>query len=171
VIVLQAPIIFLIRWISTAPLSDLAITLRVDSNAVWQTGHRFTRDFFPGQRKFLGGGGFAGREEVQRWYFVAGVDVATTADAFTMVVLGDSITDGRGSTTDGNNRWPDILANDCRQAATQKMRGESGIGGNRLLLDGIARMRWRDSITTCWRRRRPMFDRARRHQRFGNADA
>ena len=25
-------------------------------------------------------------------------------------MLGDSITDGRGSTDDGNNRWPDDLA-------------------------------------------------------------
>jgi len=126
----------------TAPLSDLAITLRVGSNAVWQTGH-------PGSRatSFLAKGNSLAAEDlpdakkVQRWYFVAGVDVATTADAFTMVVLGDSITDGRGSTTDGNNRWPDILAKRLQaSAATQKIGVvNQGIGGNRLLLDGIAR--------------------------------
>jgi len=101
----------------------------------------FTRDFFPGQRNSLAAEDLPDAKKVQRWYFVAGVDVATTADAFTMVVLGDSITDGRGSTTDGNNRWPDILAKRLQaSAATQKIGVvNQGIGGNRLLLDGIAR--------------------------------
>lgn len=122
-------------------LSDLAITLRVDSNAARQTGH-------PGSRatSFLAKGNTLAAEDlpdakrVQRWYFVAGVEVAAPADAFAIVVLGDSITDGRGSTTDGNNRWPDLLAKRLQaSAATQRIGiANQGIGGNRLLLDGIA---------------------------------
>jgi lysophospholipase L1-like esterase len=55
------------------------------------------------------------------------------------VTFGDSITDGYGVTTNGNNRWPDILA--TRLQADPRTRGmgvlNAGIGGNRLLLDGL----------------------------------
>jgi lysophospholipase L1-like esterase len=44
------------------------------------------------------------------WYFISGVDVMAPAAAKGIVALGDSITDGRGVTVDGNNRWTDILA-------------------------------------------------------------
>jgi lysophospholipase L1-like esterase len=61
------------------------------------------------------------------------------AQAAAIVTLGDSITDGHGSTTDGNNRWPDLLArhldSDSRLSTTSVLN--EGIGGNRLLLDGL----------------------------------
>jgi len=124
-----------------AALSDLAITLRVDSGATQQTGH-------PGSRatSFLAIGNVIAAEDlpdakkVQRWYFVAGVDVAAPADAFAIVALGDSITDGHGATTDGNDRWPDIFAKRLQASAATRRIGvvNEGIGGNRLLLDGIA---------------------------------
>ena len=55
------------------------------------------------------------------------------------VILGDSLTDGRGSTTNGNDRWPDQLLDLLRS------RGDGagiavlnqGIGGNRVLRDGL----------------------------------
>jgi lysophospholipase L1-like esterase len=48
------------------------------------------------------------------------------------MVLGDSITDGRGSTDDGNDRWPDILAQRLvANASTAGVAvGNMGIGGN-----------------------------------------
>jgi lysophospholipase L1-like esterase len=124
-----------------APISDLAITLRVDSNAVRQTGHPGSRaTSFLAKGNALTAEDFPDAKKVERWYFVVGVDVAAPADAFTIVVLGDSITDGRGSTTDGNNRWPDVLAKRLQTSATTQRIGvvNQGIGGNRLLLDGIA---------------------------------
>lgn len=44
------------------------------------------------------------------WFFISGIDVMADASARGTVAIGDSITDGRGTTTDGNNRWTDILA-------------------------------------------------------------
>ena len=44
------------------------------------------------------------------WYIITGVEVLAESPSRAVVTLGDSITDGRGSTTDGNNRWPDVLA-------------------------------------------------------------
>jgi lysophospholipase L1-like esterase len=46
----------------------------------------------------------------QHWYIITGVEVLADSSGKSIVTFGDSITDGRGSTTDGNNRWPDDLA-------------------------------------------------------------
>jgi lysophospholipase L1-like esterase len=54
-------------------------------------------------------------------------------------VLGDSITDGHGATDNADDRWPDRLA-DRLQASPEGRRFSvlnQGIGGNRLLLDGL----------------------------------
>ena len=52
-------------------------------------------------------------------------------------MLGDSITDGRGSTTNGNDRWTDALAG--RLSAAKMAIGvlNHGIGGGHVLLDGL----------------------------------
>jgi len=54
-------------------------------------------------------------------------------------VLGDSITDGRGSTTNKNDRWPNLLAQRLRaNPATANIAVlNQGLGGNRLLRDGL----------------------------------
>ncbi|HET9804525.1 MAG TPA: GDSL-type esterase/lipase family protein, partial [Candidatus Acidoferrum sp.] len=126
---------------NAAALSDLAITLRVDPASQKLTGH-------PGSRatSFLEPGGsitaedFPDAKRITRWYFVAEVDVEESANSYAIVALGDSITDGHGATTDGNDRWPDVLAKRLQTNATTKKIGvaNQGIGGNRLLLDGIA---------------------------------
>jgi lysophospholipase L1-like esterase len=56
-----------------------------------------------------------------------------------VVVLGDSITDGHGSTTNGNDRWTDVLAERLQGSATTRDIGvlNEGIGGNHLLTDGL----------------------------------
>ncbi|MFD5400391.1 SGNH/GDSL hydrolase family protein [Streptomyces griseorubiginosus] len=55
-----------------------------------------------------------------------------------VVVLGDSITDGTKSTTDANRRWPDVLAARLREQAAVPHFGvlNQGISGNRVVLDG-----------------------------------
>src|SRR6185295_12472176 len=67
------------------------------------------------------------------------VEVAAPLRGAAIVVLGDSITDGHGATDNADNRWPDRLA-DRLQASAEGRRFSvlnHGIGGNRLLLDGI----------------------------------
>ncbi|ARF54044.1 SGNH/GDSL hydrolase family protein [Streptomyces gilvosporeus] len=71
------------------------------------------------------------------WYFLEGVDVATTTADRTVVAFGDSLTEGGHIPYDVNQRWPDVLAR--RLAGARRGRGLSvvnaGIGGNRLLSD------------------------------------
>lgn len=67
-----------------------------------------------------------------RWYVITGIEVLVNSASRAIVVLGDSITDGRGSTTDANDRWPDNLAK--RLLTNAPTAGVSvvnmGIGGN-----------------------------------------
>ncbi|MFI9804481.1 SGNH/GDSL hydrolase family protein [Streptomyces sp. NPDC052301] len=71
---------------------------------------------------------------ISRWYYVTGVDVLGTA-AGSVVAFGDSLTDGHGSTPDTNHRWPDRLAERLRRDRLGVLN--AGIGGNRLLRDGV----------------------------------
>jgi lysophospholipase L1-like esterase len=70
--------------------------------------------------------------KTKHWYIITGLEVLADSSSKAIVVLGDSITDGRGATDDGNNRWPDILAE--RLATNAPTSGvavvNQGIGGN-----------------------------------------
>ena len=61
------------------------------------------------------------------------------AAAAAVVTLGDSLTDGRGSTTNGNDRWPDNLSRRLRaNAATANVAVlNQGIGGNAVVSGGL----------------------------------
>lgn len=68
----------------------------------------------------------------KHWYVITGLEVLTDRESKAVVVLGDSLTDGRGSTDDANNRWPDVLAGRLRtNAPTANVAVVNmGIGGN-----------------------------------------
>ncbi len=122
------------------PLGDLAISMHFESQSGDVTGH-------PGSRttSFLQAGDavraptLASAVTTEHWYFINGLDVVADAPSGAVVVLGDSITDGKGSTTDQNNRWPDILAERLQAStATAKIAVLNlGIGGNAVLSGGI----------------------------------
>ncbi len=63
----------------------------------------------------------------------------TAPGAAAVVALGDSITDGHGATTNGNDRWTDVLAARLQDSPKTRNIGVSnqGIGGNHLLTDGL----------------------------------
>jgi lysophospholipase L1-like esterase len=78
-------------------------------------------------------------KHVDHWFQISEIDVQTTGYAGTIVVLGDSITDGHGATTNGNDRWTDVLATRLQASPQTRNIGVSnqGIGGNHLLTDGL----------------------------------
>ncbi len=84
-------------------------------------------------------GDLPGATPVEHWYLLSGVEVWAPPTAAAVAVVGDSLTDGRGSTTDMNDRWPDLLID--RLHAHPDMAGlavlNQGIGGNRVLADGL----------------------------------
>jgi lysophospholipase L1-like esterase len=78
---------------------------------------------------------FSSPESFTHWYFLAGVEVQGIPTAASVVTLGDSITDGNGSSTDANERWPDVLAARLSKAHIGVVN--RGIGGNRVIEDGL----------------------------------
>jgi lysophospholipase L1-like esterase len=80
-----------------------------------------------------------GAASVAHWYFLSAIEVLASPHAAAVVVVGDSISDGRGSTTNGNDRWPNQLA--ARLLATPWLADvavlNQAAGGNRVLNDGL----------------------------------
>jgi lysophospholipase L1-like esterase len=81
----------------------------------------------------------AGATPVDHWYLLSGIEVRPERATAVLALLGDSLTDGRGSTTNGNDRWPDRLFDrlrgDPRTAGVAVVN--QGAGGNRVLDDGL----------------------------------
>lgn len=124
-----------------APMADVAITTVTKASPSDVTGH-------PGSRttSYFAYGGAAPdatdlpeAKRTDHWYFMCSLDVWTTKPAAAVAILGDSITDGRGSTTNGNDRWPDILSQRLRaNPATANVAVlNHGVGGGRILRDGL----------------------------------
>lgn len=121
------------------PLARVAITLRFGAVPPDVTGHpgsRTTSYLVPGDS--VGSAELDGAARTDHWYVLAGIDVRAE-DAAAVVVIGNSITDGRGSGTNRQNRWPDHLArrlrDDPRTARVAVLN--AGIGGNRVLRGGL----------------------------------
>ncbi|MFD8617453.1 SGNH/GDSL hydrolase family protein [Streptomyces sp. NPDC059513] len=70
-----------------------------------------------------------------KWRYLTAVDVRNEAAPGTVVVIGDSLTAGSGSTNDANSRWTDVLAD---RLGGRYGVANAGIAGNRLLTDGSA---------------------------------
>jgi lysophospholipase L1-like esterase len=82
---------------------------------------------------------FEAKQKIQARAFLSGVEVFAPRKASAVAVLGDSISDGIGSTADANRRWPDLLAARLAARDERKMAWgivNLGISGNRLLTDG-----------------------------------
>jgi lysophospholipase L1-like esterase len=82
-------------------------------------------------------GTFAPAQTIQMRAFLSGVEVlAPRAQA--VVVLGDSISDGIGSTANANRRWPDLVAErlSARGGAVRFGVVNHGISGNQVLSNG-----------------------------------
>jgi lysophospholipase L1-like esterase len=125
---------------SVAPLSDLAVTFHLDMPPSVETGHpgsRATSYYVHGD--VVGAANLVEPRHVDHWYQVSEIDVQTPQEAATVVALGDSITDGHGATTNGNDRWTDVLAQRLQGSPKTRNIGVSnqGIGGNHLLTDGL----------------------------------
>jgi lysophospholipase L1-like esterase len=119
---------------------DLAVTLFVPTASGPTTFHNVAKttsyytDAGSGDRTSdLTGASF--RNTTDHWFWLDGVDVVHPSETGAIVTLGDSITDGVGSTADANHRWPDYLARRLLglPASQQKSVLDEGISGNRVL--------------------------------------
>ncbi len=67
------------------------------------------------------------------WYFLDALDVMAPDATVVIACFGDSITDGTGSTLNGDDRWPDVLSRRLHAVHGSRISVvNAGIGGNRI---------------------------------------
>lgn len=128
--------------VEARPRSNLTVTVYLaegqrSASITSHPGSRTTSHLLAGDH--AGAAGLPGATAVDHWYFLGGVEVWAEPSAAAVAVVGDSLSDGRGSTTNGNDRWPDRLLD-----RLQTRHGMDGVavlnqaaGGNRVLNDGL----------------------------------
>jgi len=117
---------------------DVAITIHYGSAPSTSiSGH-------PGSRttSYLKAGNttdFSDATRTDHWYNILALEVEVPEEAGAVAILGNSITDGRGSTTNQQNRWPDVLSRRLLANVPTSQVGvlNMGIGGNCVLGGGL----------------------------------
>ncbi len=119
------------------PLTKLAITLYLTRDTGSSVMHLLGEEtgYLSSSGDETGDVTIADASTVAERYFLTRVEVSSSTNAGTIVALGDSITDGRGSTPDADRRWPDRLAERLNEQGLRLGIVNAGIAGNRLLHD------------------------------------
>lgn len=120
------------------PRMEVAITIFFGQTSPDVTGHpgsRTTSYLHEGNKSSVVD--FTGSVPTDHWYVINGIDVKAKKSAAAVAILGNSITDGRGSGTNKQNRWPDILSERLLKNKKTQQVGvlNLGIGGNCVLRD------------------------------------
>jgi lysophospholipase L1-like esterase len=124
--------------LEVAPLSDLAVSLYVPKDTGPPTNHNLAL-----HTGYISKGDTTAQEimpepaTTRAYLWLSAVDVTAAPDAFAIVALGDSITDGQGTTAEGNLNWTAVLA---RKLAANKATSHigvvnQGVQGNQVLRD------------------------------------
>ena len=84
---------------------------------------------------------FSDENKVAHWYVITAIEVSHSFPRKAVICYGDSITDGRGSTDDKQNRWSDILSKKLylNDATINVATVNEGIGATTVIGDGIER--------------------------------
>jgi lysophospholipase L1-like esterase len=117
-------------------LADVSLSLYFPEDTGLCTCHQLAvQDGFISPPGDFSASEFAPASTVQSRAFVSAVEVEAPHGK-TVVVLGDSISDGVGSTPNANHRWPDVLARRLNTGSAAWGIANQGISGNRVLEDG-----------------------------------
>jgi lysophospholipase L1-like esterase len=120
------------------PLGDLAVSIYLPGDVIVSTRHDagLQTNYVSTPGDFTGATDFAGTT-TQSFHFLTAVEVQAQKKAGAVVTLGESVTDGVGSTPDTNQRWTNVLAERLQgHGGTEDIAVlNAGIGGNRILHD------------------------------------
>lgn len=116
-----------------APLARLTVTSYLPERTAVTSFH------WGGQQTMLVSGKDGSATRAEGRLFLSAVMVEAKPGSRTVVALGDSLTDGNGSTPDADRRWPDFLAQRLAQhgVGAGVAVANAGISGGRLLKDGM----------------------------------
>ncbi len=132
---------------SLKPLERVAITINYKSAPKIPTVHMGSRTTSYILKGYSGPQtDFSKAFRYEKWFNIASLDVYANGIR-TFAILGNSITDGKGSTTDHQNRWPDEMSFHLNELADRNLKeGQRhrqygvlnlGIGNNRVLSVGF----------------------------------
>ena len=117
---------------------NLAVSFYLPENVAATTQHSVGQqtNYISTTGDFTGATTFAATT-TQSFYFLTALEVRASRRARAIVTLGDSITDGFGSTPDTNQRWTNLLAERLQsEPGTSRLAVlNAGISGNRVLHD------------------------------------
>ena len=117
-------------------LSDISLSLYFPEDTGPCTCHQIgAQDGFISESGNFTAAAFTPKQTVTFRAFVSGVEVEASRGK-TVVVLGDSISDGVGSSKNTNSRWPDVLARRLNAGRRSWGIANHGISGNQVLADG-----------------------------------
>jgi len=123
-------------------LANVTITTAFGAVPSTMTGHSGSRttSYVKAASTDVSAADMASAQPTDHWYYISGIDVMADASAKAVVAIGDSITDGRGTDTNKNNRWTDVLASRLQKnAATANVAVmNQGIGATSLVGTGTA---------------------------------
>jgi len=123
-------------------LANVTITTAFGAVPSTITGHSGSRttSYVKAASTDVSAADMASAQPTDHWYYISGIDVMADASAKAVVAIGDSITDGRGTDTNKNNRWTDVLASRLQKnAATANVAVmNQGIGATNLVGTGTA---------------------------------
>ena len=92
-------------------MTNLSVSLHVLEDGNFLTAHALSNqtNYVSGTGDFTTAAQFEAVEETPAWPLLTAIDVISTEGLTAIATVGDSITDGWGSTLSGNQRWPDHL--------------------------------------------------------------
>lgn len=124
--------------LDVAPFSDLAVSVYLPRDTGSPASHTVGL-----HTAYISNGDVTGSSEMPSastmfaYAWLTGIDVVAPADAFAVVALGDSITDGYATTRDADRPWPTLLAKRLNANGTARISVvNQGISGNQVLRDG-----------------------------------
>lgn len=124
---------------SLDPLQLLSVTITYGLTPEHPTGHRGSRTtsyIVEGNPTYTD---FSTNERIDHWYNIVKLDVIGEGNS-AIAVIGNSITDGRGTTTNLQNRWTDVMAESLQAREETKHLSvlNLGIGGNSVYYGGLS---------------------------------
>ncbi|WP_288380447.1 SGNH/GDSL hydrolase family protein [uncultured Massilia sp.] len=138
-----APVLSDPVYVTVAPFADLSVSLYLPGSVAANTVHgtALQAGYVSSTGNFAASTSFSVARTIASWPFLT--EVLVEGGGRCIVAIGDSITDGAGSSTNLNRRWPDLLARRLQTelgAAGAIGVVNRGIAGNQMLREETAAM-------------------------------
>jgi len=134
-VVMSDPIAF-----DVPALANLAVSIYVPNASGFVTAHRLSNQisYISGTGNFVNANNLQSATETSAWNLLTAIDVINPDGVSAIATVGDSITDGWGSTASANQRWPDHFARRLHadSSIANFAIANAGISGNQVTTEG-----------------------------------